>query len=213
MKFASRLLFTAASACVLSSVAWAADPKDDVVAAMKAQNDAPAYRMKMTSTDNSSKAVTSITLESVNPDGLHMKSEAGGVTTMELISDGKRTMMSQGGGALQEAPAGMSAMIGQARKSATMETMIQAAKDVKLAGHESVNGVPATIYTFGTEMMGLQSTNKLWVSDKDHRPLKSEGEAHGDVQMGSQPGQKVDQKVAIAYEYDPSIKIVLPPAK
>ena len=211
MKPASRLLLTAATACLVATTA-SADPKDDVAAAMKAQNDAPAYRMKMVSTDNNTKAVTTITLESVAPDSMHLKTE-GGPQQMEVITDGKRTLMSQGSGGLQEAPAQMGAMIGQARKSATMETMIKSAKDVKVAGHEAVNGVPATIYTFDTDMMGLHSANKLWVSDKDHRPLKSEGEAKGEMSMGGQPGQKVDQMVSIAYDYDPSIKIVLPPAK
>ena len=207
MKFTPCILL-AASACLLATSAWAADPKADIVASMKAQNDAPAYRMKMTSTDPNTKAVTAITLESVNPDGMHMKTEAGGKVVMEMLTDGKRTLMSQGGGDLQDAPPQVASMIGQARKTATMEAMIQTATDVKVAGHETVNGVPTTVYTFATEMMGLHSTNKLWVSDKDHRPLKSEGEAHGDMQ-----GQKVDQVVAVAYDYDPSIKIVLPPAK
>ena len=211
MKPVSRLLLTAASACVLSATAFA-DPKDEVAAAIKAQNDAPAYRMKMVSTDNNTKAVTTITLESVGTDSLHLKTE-GGPQQMEVITDGKRTLMSQGGGALQEAPAGMGAMIGQARKSVAMDQMIKSAKDVKVVGHDALNGVPATEYTFDTDMMGLHSTNKLWVSDKDHRPLKSEGEAKGEMAMGGQPGTKVDQSVGITYDYDPSIKIELPPAK
>ena len=211
MKPVSRLLLTAALACA-GSVSVSADPKDDVAAAMKAQNDAPAYRMKMVSTDNNTKAVTTITLEAVGTDSLHLKTE-GGPQQMEVITDGKRTMMSQGGGALQEAPAGMGAMIGQARKSVAMDQMIKAAKDIKVVGHDPLNGVPATEYTFDTDMMGLHSTNKLWVSDKDHRPLKSEGVAKGEMSMGGQPGQKVDQSVSIAYDYDSSIKIELPPAK
>ena len=210
MKPASRALLATASVCLLAGTAFA-DPKDDVAAAMKAQNDAPAYRMKMTSTDNNTKAVTTITLESVSPDSLHLKTE-GGPQTMEIITDGKRTMMSQAGGALQEAPPQMGAMIGQARKSVAMDQMIKSAKDVKVVGHDPLNGVPATEYSFDTDMMGLHSTNKLWVGDKDHRPLKSEGEAKGEMSMGGQPGQKVDQTVSISYDYDPSIKIELPPA-
>ena len=210
MKPSSRVLFTAVSACLLTATAFA-DPKDDVAAAMKAQNDAPAYRMKMVSTDNNTKAATTITLESVSPDSLHLKTE-GGPQSMEVITDGKRTMMSQGGGALQEAPPQMGAMIGQARKSVAMDQMIKAAKDVKVVGHDPLNGVAATEYTFDTDMMGLHGTNKLWVADKDHRPLKSEGAAKGEMSMGGQPGQKVDQTVSITYDYDPSIKIELPAA-
>ena len=210
MKPPIRILLTAASACLLSATAFA-DPKDDVLAAIKAQNAAPAYRMKMTSTDNNTKAVTTVTLESVNPDSLHLKTE-GGPQSMEVITDGKRTMMAQGGGALQEAPPQMGAMIGQARKSVAIDQMIKAAKDVKVAGHDPLNGVPATEYSFDTDMMGLHATNKLWVSDKDHRPLKSEGVATGEMSMGGQAGQKVDQTISVTYDYDPSIKIELPPA-
>ena len=211
MKPVSRLLLAAALACAATATA-SADPKDEVAAAMKAQNEAPAYRMKMVSTDNNTKAVPTITLESVGTDSLHLKTE-GGPQQMEVITDGKRTMMSQGGSPLQEAPAQMGAMIGQARKSVAMDQIIKAAKDVKVVGHDPLNGQAATEYTFDTDMMGLHSTNKLWIADKDHRPLKSEGEAKGEMSMGGQPGQKVDQSVAITYDYDPSIKIELPPAK
>ena len=210
MKTASRALFTAASVCLLAGTALA-DPKDDLAAAMKAQNDAPAYRMKMTSTDNNTKAVTTITLESVGTESLHLKTE-GGPQPMEVITDGKRTMMSQGGGPLQEAPPQFGAMIGQARKSVAIDQAIKSAKDVKVVGHDPLNGVPATEYSFDTDMMGLHATNELWVSDKDHRPLKSEGQAKGEVSMGGQPAQKMDQTISISYDYDPSIKIELPPA-
>ena len=210
MKPASRALLTTASVCLLAGTAFA-DPKDDVAAAMKAQNDAPAYRMKMVSVDNNTKATTTITLESVSPDSLHLKTE-GGPQAMEVITDGKRTMMSQGGSALQEAPPQMGAMIGQARKSVAMDQMIKAAKDVKVVGHDPLDGVPATEYSFDTDMMGLHSSNKLWVSDKDHRPLKSEGVAKGEVSMGGQPGQKVDTNITVSYDYDPSIKIEVPAA-
>lgn len=208
MKIVSRFLLTGTSLCILSTVALAADPKADVLAAMKAQNDAPAYRMTMSSADTNTNASTSIILESVKPDGMHLKSVAGGKVAMEMMTDGKRTLMSQAGGELQEAPPAVAAMITQAKQTATMEAMIGQAKDIKMVGHETVNGTPTSVYTFATDMMGINSTNKLWVSDKDHRPLKSEGEGHGEM-----AGQKVDQKVTVAYDYDPSIKIVLPPAK
>ena len=212
MKPVLRLLLTAATACLFASSARA-DARDEIAQAIKAQNDAPAYRMKVSSTDNATKILSTINLESVKPDGLHMKQETGGKVQLEVFSDGKRTLMSQGAGPLQEAPAGMGAMIAATRKTASVEAMAQTARDVAVAGHESVNGGPATAYTFSTDAMGLQSASKLWVSDADHRPLKSESTVRGELQMGGQTVQKLDRTMTITYEYDPSIQIVLPPAK
>ena len=195
---------------VLCTTARADDATAALVAAAKAAQDAPAYRMKVTSTDPTGKQTTAMTLEVVNPDSVHMKSEAGGLTQMELVTDGTKVFMSQGGGKLTEAPAQMGAMIKQARAQFSGDAVAKMAHNVKLTGHETVNGVAASVYTFDTDMMGLHSVSKEWISDKDHRPLKMEGETKGQVQTGGAPGQTVDQKTSAVYEYDPSIKVTLP---
>ena len=181
-----------------------------VVAAAKAAQDAPAYRMKITSTDPTGTAATAMTMEIVNPESVHMKSESGGKVVMELITDGKKVFMSQGGGKLTEAPAQMASIMKQAREQFSGDAVAKMAHNAKLAGHETVNGVAASVYTFDTDMMGLHSESKEWISDKDHRPIKMEGETKGSMQTGAAGGQEVDQKTTATFEYDPSIKITLP---
>ncbi len=207
MKILSKLLMVPLLGLVAVSVR--ADDKASLAEAQRAQNDAPAYRMKAVSTDVNTKEATVITLESVKPDLLHMKTEAGGKTQMEIVSDGKKAFMSQGGAELTEAPPQVAAMIGQARQQSSLDAMTKLAQDVKITGHEAVNGVPASVYTFSTDMMGLHSASKLWVSDKDHRPLKGESTTQGELKMGEQ-SKKMDQQTSITFDYDPSIKIALP---
>ena len=204
MKFSSLPVVTFC-AVTFASGAFAQDPTDALKQATKAQNDAPAYRMKIVSTDPATKQVSTITMENVNPDKLHMKMETGSATQMELVSDGQKTFMSQGGGKMQEAPPQVAAMIVQSRKTATLDAITKMAQDVKLAGHETIGGNPTSIYTFTSDMMGMHSNTKLWISDKDHRPVKAEGET-----KGKQAGQQIDQMVAITFDYDPNIKITLP---
>ncbi len=73
-----------------------------------------------------------------------------------------------------------------------------------------MNGASASIYTFKTEMMGLATTSKLWISDADNRPLKGEGETHGELKMGAGPGHASNKKSLTTFEYDLAIKIVVP---
>ncbi len=201
MKIASRLpVLTLFATC-----AFAEDPMEAIKQATRAQADAPAYRMKIVSTDPATKQGATITMENVNPDKMHMKMEASGQTTMEIVSDGQKTFMAQGGGKMTEAPAQMGAMIVESRKQQSLDAITKLAKDVKLVGHESISGTPTSVYTFSADMMGMHSTTKLWISDKDHRPLKAEGESKGD-----QGGQQIDQQMTITFEYDPSIKVTLP---
>ncbi len=181
------------------------DAKDALVAAEKAAKDTPAYRMKVTSTDPAKKVDTVMTVEVVNPDTMHLKSEMGGQPQMEVYSDGQKVFMSQAGGAMQEAPAQIGAMMKQTRDQLSGGAMTKLAQNAKLVGHETVGGVPASVYTFDVDMMGMHVTSKEWVSDKDHRPLKVES-----VTKGSVAGQDVNQNTTATYEYDPSIKVVMP---
>ena len=205
MKLFSPLPVVTLIVATFATCAFADDPVEAIKQATKAQNDAPAYRMKIVATDPETKQVNTITMENVNPDKMHMKMENGGTTQMEIISDGQKTYMAQGGAPMKEAPAQVGQMIVQSRKMNSLDAITKMAKDVKFTGHETVAGVPASTYSFASDMMGMHSTTKLWVSDKDHRPLKAEGETKGD-----QGGQAVDQQMVITFEYDPSIKITAP---
>ncbi len=203
MKFLSWLPVVSLSAVTFASGAFAQDPMDALKQSTQSLNDVPAYRMKIVSTNQATKQASTITMEKVNPDKMHMKMD--GPMAMELISDGQKTFMSQGGAPMTEAPAQMAQMIVQANKMNSVDAITKMAKDVKAAGHDTVGGIPATIYIFSSDMMGMHATNKMWISDKDHHPLKTEGEA-----KGSAGGQTIDQQTIITFDYDPNIKITLP---
>ena len=171
----------------------------------KAQLDAPASRMKVITTEDNNKTST-VTIELVQPDMLHWTTENDGQVAMEMWADGKKTYMRQGpGGEIRESPINISSLITQARQSNTLETMVAAAQDLKLAGHEEANGAPASIYTFKSTAMGLNSSIKLWVSDRDNLPLKSEAEMSRELK-----GHTTSKKSVTTFEYGPSIKIVVP---
>ena len=181
MKPTSHFLFAAATtACLFTSITSRAEPKDDLAAVMKAQSDAPAFRAKVVTAGNG------------------------------MYSDGQKTLMKQGEGAFQEAPPQMAAMLTQNSQEAMMQQAMQAAKNVKVSGHEPINGNPATVYSYDADMGGMQSSNKLWVSDKDHRPVKSESDVHGSVAAGAAGNTDISMKVTSTFEYDPSIKVVMP---
>ena len=174
---------------------------------MKAQSDAPAFHAKVI-TAGSGMNMT-VTMDRVKPNMLHVKTE-GGPVSMEVYSDGQKTLMKQGEAAFQEAPPQMAAMLTQNSQEAMMQQAVQAAKNVKVVGHEAVNGAAATVYSYDADMSGLQSSNKLWVFDKDHRPVKSESEVHGSVTAGGPAGTNINMKITTAFDYDPSIKVVMP---
>ena len=181
------------------------DAKDALVAAEKAAKEAPAYRMKVTSTDPTTKAVTAMTVEVVNPESMHLKSEVGGQPQMEVYTDGKKVFMSQAGSPMKEAPPQVGAMMKQMKEQVSGDAMSKLAQNAKIVGHETVGGVPASVYTFDADMMGMHMESKEWVSDKDHRPIKVESTTKGKV-----ANQDVNQNTTVTYDFDPSIKVTMP---
>ena len=209
--------FAAIFACVFLFLLPARSSRgdDDSKAALKkaqaAQNDAPACRMTMTSTDLDTKKVTTMTTEFVKPEAMHTRLEVSGKIGMEMMTDGKRTFMRQGEDAeLKEAPAHVSNMLLSARKSFSLDTLMESAKDVKLAGHESLEGKASSVYQFTTELSGLTTDTKVWVSEADGRPLKAEADSHGELKMGARAGRKTNNHAVTIFDYDPSIKVTLP---
>ena len=188
----------------------AARAEEDVTEALKkavqAQLDAPAFRMRSVSTDITSNKTSAVTVELVKPNLLYWKSEENAQVTMEMWSDGKKTYMRQGpAGEIRPAAMDINSLITQARQVNPLETLITKAKDLKFVGNEEVNGVRASVYTFKSLLTGMDSSAKLWISDAESRPLKSETETHRDLKAAP-----VHKKTVITYEYDPSIKIVVP---
>jgi hypothetical protein len=89
--------------------------------------------------------------------------------------------------------------------SSVSQDVIDGIKDVKLAGPDSVNGVPSFVYTYTTsiDLGGSQITSniKLWVGVANGLPLKQEvdGEFAG-----------VKSHTVQLVEYDKTIKIEAP---
>jgi outer membrane lipoprotein-sorting protein len=180
-------------------------PMEALKKAQKAQVDAPASRMKVVTTDDNNKTST-VTIEMVQPNMLHWMTDNDGQVAMEMWADGKKTFMRQGpGGEIRESPIDLNSLMTQARQSNTLETFIAAAQDLKLVGHEDVNGAPASLYTFKSNAMGLDSTVKLWVSDANNLPVKSEADTHRELK-----GHTTSKRSVTTFEYGPSIKIVVP---
>jgi outer membrane lipoprotein-sorting protein len=189
----------------VSAVQAGDDSMEALKKTQKAQLDAPASRMKVITTEDNNKTST-VTIELVQPNMLHWTTENDGQVAMEMWADGQKTYMRQGpAGEIRESPIDISSLMTQARQSNTLETLVAAAQDLKLAGHEDVNGAPASIYTFKSTAMGLNSSVKLWVSDRDNLPLKSEADTSRELK-----GHTTSKKSVTTFEYGPSIKIVVP---
>lgn len=186
------------------------DAKDALKKAQAARLDAPAVRMTMVFTDLSTNSVTSMIVEYVKPSSGHTKVVVSGKPMTEMVTDGQKTFMRQGDAPYREAPTNVGALMMQSRQSAALDALIDTSSDVKLLGHETINGTPASIYTFKTTRLGLDTTAKIWIADSTNLPLKSESETHGEMQVGSSPGREVNRTSTVTFEYDPTLKITLP---
>ena len=200
-------LFTVAMLGTLCISAAQADEevKDALQKAQKAQTDAPVYRMRMVSTEANDKT-DGMTIELVKPDLLYWKTENNGRTTVEMWSDGKKTYIRQDpNGDVRESTMDVNSLLTQARQVNPLETLISKAQYSKFVGHEELNGIATSVYTFKSNLMNTDSEVKLWVSDIDHCPLKSEFDMHRELKNAS-----VHKKTVVTYEYGPSIKVVVP---
>ena len=176
----------------------------------QALKNAPAYRVTITDANPAAEQGVEVRMEVVNPDGLHIVAREGGGTT-EVFSDGKRTLSRDGtSGKFAQAPASVGALVLMARQASSLDLVLQMATDVRLAGRESVNGAPASVYAFDALVMGMRATGKVWIADDGGRPLKAEGEVNGEVKFGARAGRRVHKHSLAVYEYDPSIRITMP---
>ena len=167
--------------------------------------------MTMTSTELDTSRVTAMVTEFVKPDAMHSRLELDGKPSMEMVTDGKRTFMRQGADAeMKEAPAHVSAMLLAARKNISLEALVDAAKEVKSLGHDTVDGKPASVYGFNSNLVGVTTDTKVWVSEAEGRPLKAEADSRGEVKTGAGTGRKTNSHSVTTFDYDPSIKVTLP---
>lgn len=187
---------------------------DAAVAAIKKaiqfQKDVRAYRFKESMTDvvDGNKLVESTT-EVVNPDEVHEREVVNGKLEREWFTDGKRYLIRESPEAelkeeTDDAAGGIKMMQESARLPAPKP------EEVQLTGHETIDGEPVSIYT-RVSKSGTVTKETLRIADKDNRLLDRSGETKGELRF-------TDHTIPenffwhTTYEYDPSIKIVLPAA-
>ena len=187
---------------------------DAAVAAIKKaiqfQKEVRAYRIKESMTDvvDGNKQVESTT-EVVNPDQMHRREVVNGKLDREWFTDGKTYLIRESPEAelkeeTEDAAGGIKILQESARLPAPKP------EEVQLTGHETIDGQPVSIYT---RVLKSETVTKetLRIADKDNRLLDRSGETKGELRL-------TDHTIPenffwhTTYEYDPSIKIVLPPA-
>ena len=172
---------------------------------MEAMRQAPAYRATVVEAGG---AAPELSMEVVNPNLLHVRTGMG----TEIYSDGK-TMVSREGASGPFAPAhgNVAVTVALARQMATPDAILAMATGVRLTGHETVNGAAASVYAVDALVMGMRVNARVWVADADHRPLRTEAEINGELKTGGHGGsRRVHRNATVTYDYDPTIRIVLP---
>ena len=181
------------------------DGREVLRQAIEAARRAPAYRVTVTEAGS---PTPELRMEVVNPDLLHLRSGMG----TEVYSDGKTVLSREGtSGPFAPARGNVAAELALARQMATPDAFLQMATGVRLAGHDNVNGTPASIYAVNALMLGMRVDGRVWIADADRRPLRVEGEVNGEAKLGSRTGgRRVHRSAVVTYDYDPSIRVVMP---
>ena len=207
-------LLVAVSSFLVVNKARAADGSTLLQQVLQALDDAPAYRMTSTTTklDNGDTDVRMV--EFVKPKAVHLRGESKGRVTNEMFSNGVKTyVLIRSTGEFEELPKDTGDNLAEMAHSVTpMQELLSVTPSVNLVGHEEIAGKSVSVYTCEEEDgLKLHTTAKLWISDQDHRLLKIEAETHGNLKTKSHPeGRAINNGWTVSYEYDPSIKIVLP---
>ena len=191
---------------LLVTTARAQDGREALRQAAEAMRQAPAYRATVSDAGSSA---TELSMEVVNPNLLHLRTGMG----TEVYADGKTILSREGAsGSFTEARGNVAATVALARQMATPDALLQMTTGVRFAGHDAVNGQPASVYAVDATMLGMRVNARVWVADADRRPLRVEGEINGELKLGPHAGagRRVHRSSVVTYQYDPSIRIVMP---
>lgn len=197
---------TLVAAVVASTTVRAQDDgREALRQAAEAMRQAPAYRATVVDAGSGS---AELSMEVVNPNLLHVRTGMG----TEIYSDGKTILSREGAsGAFMPARGNVAAEVALARQMATPDALLAMATGVRFTGRETVNGAPASVYAVDALVLGMRVNARVWVADADHRPLRVNGEVDGEAKLGgSRPGRRIHRNAVVTYDYDPSIRIVLP---
>ena len=223
-----RSTFVCASLTLGLISAAAAQTADDL-AILKKMSDAalaaPASRMTSTVTDRDSGAVLEkIVVEQVKPDQVHFVTMKNSQPETEMFSDGKRSLERSGPNEpWKPLPMNLSGMMKKMHNSVGgEEQMREQHEHLKLIGDDQVGGVAAKVYQLSADI----GPSKIWLAADDSRLLKMERDYDGTGPIaapkfnGDMKSLQAQLKAATTQrhlhsvttcEYDPSIKITMPP--
>lgn len=201
----------------------------DDLAILKKMTDAamaaPGSRMTSTITDRDSGTVLeTVVVEQVKPDQVHFVTTKNGKAGTEMISDGKRSLQRSGPNEpWKPLPINLSGMMKEMHNGGVgEEKMREEHGHLKLIGDDQVSGVAAKVYQLSED----QGPSKIWLAADDSRLLKVERDYDGTGPIaspkfdGDLKSLKAQLKAATTQrhlhsvttcEYDPSIKITMPP--
>ena len=181
------------------------DGREVLRQSLDAMRQAPAYRATVVDAGGSS---AELSMEVVNPNLLHLRTGMG----TEIYADGKTILSREGAsGSFTPARGNVAATVALARQMATPDALLAMATGVRPAGRGTAGGQPASLYDVDALVFGMRVKARVWVADADRRPLRVEGEVDGEAKLGgSRPGRRIHRSSVVTYEYDPSIKVIMP---
>ena len=191
-----------------------ADPRADMVKAMRASLDAKSYRSRIATTAGSDGHNINITAEFVAPDRMRIVTEMDmpgqSPNKSERIYIGKQSYARAGDAPWQKDSLDMSDMFSQMRDPKLIEAVQKA--EVKYVGTESLNGAPMLIYQYKIKDVlgtGIDSNSKMWIGATDN--LQHQVETESDFADPSNTGKMMHSKTTITfYDYNTDIKIEPP---
>lgn len=177
-------------------------------ASQTALANAKAWRRTTMTTNLDDRMTQTVVAEAVQPDLFHYVTWSG----VEYFSDGKRNLLRNRDGTVSTVEPENLKPLNAVRDKYSLKGMLEGIKDARVAAHETIGNLPATVVVFTVEIDGVVSTGKLWISDADHLPLKIESETHSEMKiLSSIPiPHRYNQRATGSYEYGPSIQIIMP---
>ncbi len=193
-------------------LAASADPRADVVKAMKASLDAKSFRKRMTTTNSSGSNINS-TIEFVAPNRAHitqdMNLSSGSIVKKEMIITDKDSYVKNGDASWQKSPMDLGDLLAQFRDPKIIDSLTEKA-EVKYLGADTLDGVPMLVYQYTIKDLlgkGNNMVTKAWIGTTDNLPHQTESET--DMDLGT--GKMIHSKSTVTYyDYNADIKIEPP---
>ncbi|MDT5268630.1 MAG: hypothetical protein QOH49_816 [Acidobacteriota bacterium] len=214
------LLLTGAACSSLSTGGGAAapftasaDPRADMVKAMRASLDAKSYRVRRVMTSSNGRN-HNMTGEVVMPDRMHITTEmempGRGAVKQEVIYIGKESYKRIGDAPWQKDPLGMGDVLSQLRDPKLIDAIQQKA-EVKYLGNDTLDGAPMLVYQYTIKDLlgaGKDGVSKIWIGATDS--LQHQVESESDVDPLNTGKMIHSKSTTTFYDYNADITIAPP---